>query len=108
MLESCRMGPLGFEPQGAGGDVGGFSKYLCVRLSIFADTLLRRATTRHTALKMVKRRALEAGLPREIANHSVRGTGITEYLRNGGNLETAARISLPSEDWGISEDGVSD
>ena len=48
--------------------------------------------TRHTALKMIKRRALEAGLPSEISNHSLRGTGITAYLRSGGNLETAARI----------------
>ena len=57
------------------------------------DTLVRRAMTRHTALKMIKRRAREAGLPAEISNHSLRGTGITAYLRNGGNLETAARIA---------------
>lgn len=42
--------------------------------------------TRHTAIKMVKRRALEAELPDEISNHSFSGTGITEYLRNGGDL----------------------
>ena len=27
------------------------------------------------------------------SNHTCRGTGITEFLRNGGNLETAARIA---------------
>ena len=29
----------------------------------------------------------------EICAHSFRGTGITEYLRNGGDLEVAARIA---------------
>ena len=57
------------------------------------DVLLRRAMTRQTALKMIKRRAHNAGLPHEITNHSFRGTGITEYLRNGGDLEIAARIA---------------
>jgi len=57
------------------------------------DSLLRKAMTRQTAIKMIKRRALNADLPVEISNHSFRGTGITEYLRNGGDLETAARIA---------------
>ena len=57
------------------------------------DVLLRKAMTRQTALKMIKRRVRYAGLPREITNHSFRGTGITEYLRNGGDLEIAARIA---------------
>ena len=42
---------------------------------------------------MIKRRARHAGLPTEICTHSFRGTGITEYLRNGGDLEVAARIA---------------
>ena len=46
-----------------------------------------------TALRMIKRRASKAGLPREICSHTFRGTGITEYLRNGGDLEVAARIA---------------
>ena len=49
--------------------------------------------SRLSALKMVKRRARKAGLPVEICAHSFRGTGITEYLRNGGELEVAARIA---------------
>ena len=50
--------------------------------------------TRTTALKMIKRRAApEPVCPREICAHSFRGTGITEYLRNGGDLEVAARIA---------------
>ena len=57
------------------------------------DVLLRSAMTRQTALKMIKRRVRDAGLPDKISNHSFRGTGITEYPRNGGDLEIAARIA---------------
>ena len=57
------------------------------------DALLNQPMTRATSLKMIKRRAARAGLPREICAHSFRGTGITEYLRNGGDLEVAARIA---------------
>ena len=57
------------------------------------DALLDRPMTRVTALKMIKRRARSAGLPREICAHTFRGTGITEYLRNGVDLEVAARIA---------------
>ena len=57
------------------------------------DTLLNQPLTRLSALKMIKRRCLAAGLPTEVCNHTFRGTGITEYLRNGGTLETAARIA---------------
>ena len=49
--------------------------------------------SRLSALKMIKRRARKAGLPPEICAHSFRGTGIVEYLRNGGDLELAARIT---------------
>jgi len=57
------------------------------------NELQQKAMSRFSALQMVKRRALKAGLPAEICNHTFRGTGITEFLRNGGELETAARIA---------------
>ena len=57
------------------------------------DVLQERAMSRVGAFKMLKRRARKAGLPAEICAHSFRGTGITEYLRNGGDLEVAARIA---------------
>ena len=57
------------------------------------DALQERGMSRLSALKMIKRRARKAGLPTEICAHSFRGTGITEYLRNGGDLEVAARIA---------------
>ena len=57
------------------------------------DRLEKRAMTRATALRMIKRRELQAGLPAEICVHGFRETGITEYLRNGGELEIAARMA---------------
>ena len=57
------------------------------------DRLEDRAMSRATAHRMIKRRARQIGLPAEICAHSFRGTGITEYLRNGGDLEVAARIA---------------
>jgi site-specific recombinase XerD len=55
--------------------------------------LTSRPMVRADALAMIKRRAGRAGLPAKICAHSFRGTGITEYLRAGGTLETAARIA---------------
>ena len=43
---------------------------------------------------MVKRRARQAGLdPAVVTNHTFRASGITDYLKNGGTLETAAAIA---------------
>ncbi len=52
-----------------------------------------RAMSRATAPRMNKRRARQAGLRAETCAHSFRGTGITVYLRNGGDPEVAARIA---------------
>jgi integrase/recombinase XerD len=49
--------------------------------------------TRTDVLRMVKRRALEAGLPASTCCHTFRATGITAYLENGGTLENAALIA---------------
>ena len=57
------------------------------------DQLTSRPLTREDAAAMIKRRARSAGLPTQVCAHSFRGTGITEYLRAGGTLETAARIA---------------
>ena len=57
------------------------------------DALQERGMSRVGAFKMIKRCARKAGLPAEICAHSFRGTGITEYLRNGGDFEVAARIA---------------
>ena len=57
------------------------------------DALQDWVISRLSGLKMIKGGARKAGLPAEICAHSFRGTGITEYLRNGGDLEIAARIA---------------
>jgi integrase len=38
---------------------------------------------------MLQRRARAAGIPGDLCNHTWRATGITNYLENGGSLETA-------------------
>lgn len=55
--------------------------------------LTDRRLHRREVLAMVKRRALEAGLPPDICCHTFRATGITAYLENGGTIEHAQRIA---------------
>jgi len=49
--------------------------------------------TRHAALKMIQRRARQAGVPSPICCHSFRATGITKYLLNGGTLEKGQKMA---------------
>jgi site-specific recombinase XerD len=42
---------------------------------------------------MIRRRAASAGIETKIGNHTFRATGITAYLKNGGQLETAAAMA---------------
>ncbi len=48
---------------------------------------------RTDVLRIVKRRALEAGLPSSTCCHTFRATGITAYLENGGTIENAQAIA---------------
>lgn len=48
---------------------------------------------RNDALRMIKRRALHAGVSHHICCHTFRATGITEYMRNGGTLEKAQEMA---------------
>jgi site-specific recombinase XerD len=48
---------------------------------------------RTDVLRMIKRRALEAGLPSSTCCHTFRATGITAYLENGGTIENAQAIA---------------
>lgn len=45
------------------------------------------------ALRMIKRRAGEAGLSPSVCCHTFRATGITAYLENGGTIEKAQQIA---------------
>jgi integrase/recombinase XerD len=55
--------------------------------------LTENPMTRTDVLRMVKRRALEAGLPSSTCCHTFRATGITAYLENGGTIENAQAIA---------------
>ena len=45
------------------------------------------------AYRMIQRRAKQAGITTKIGNHSMRATGITDYLRNSGTLEHAQQMA---------------
>jgi site-specific recombinase XerD len=45
------------------------------------------------AWRMIRRRAAAIGIAAPISNHSVRATGITAYLSNGGALERAQEMA---------------
>lgn len=55
-----------------------------------------RRLERVSAWAMVRRRAGKAGISTEVCNHTFRATGITAYLVNGGQLETAATMAAHS------------
>lgn len=54
--------------------------------------LTMNAMTTNDAFRMVRRRALNAGLPCTTGNHTFRATSATTYLANGGRLEHAQRM----------------
>ena len=49
--------------------------------------------TQPDAYRMIQRRAKQAGIKTKIGNHSMRATGITAYLKNGGTLEHAQAMA---------------
>ena len=49
--------------------------------------------TRIDVFRMIKRRALAAGLPYSTCCHTFRATGITAYLEAGGTIENAQAIA---------------
>jgi site-specific recombinase XerD len=55
--------------------------------------LTGRRMGRSDALRMIKRRAMAAGLSPRVCCHTFRATGITAYLDNGGTLEHAQAIA---------------
>ena len=56
--------------------------------------LSRRRIQSRSVIAMVKRRAAAVGLPAEaVCNHSFRGTGITNFMENGGAIDVAAGIA---------------
>ncbi|WP_421414239.1 hypothetical protein [Agrobacterium tumefaciens] len=57
-----------------------------------AGELTRRPMGQSDAYERVRRHGL-AAIGTKIGNHSMRGTGITTYLKNGGTLEKAANMA---------------
>lgn len=49
--------------------------------------------SRNASWKMIQRRAKAAGYFGEVGNHSLRATGITNYLAHGGQLEEARKMA---------------
>jgi len=45
------------------------------------------------AYRMIQRRARQAGIKTKVGNHSLRATGITDYLKNAGTLEHAQAMA---------------
>ncbi len=56
-------------------------------------TLSDRPMSQPDAWRMIRRRAIAAGITAAIGNHSFRATGITAYLANGGTLEHAQEMA---------------
>jgi site-specific recombinase XerD len=56
-------------------------------------TLAAQPMTQADAWRMVRKRAIAAGIMAPIGNHSFRATGITAYLANGGALEHAQAMA---------------
>ena len=59
--------------------------------------LTSRRMSRQDAWRMIKRRTATAGISQRITSHSFRGTGITNYLENGGSLLDAQRMAGHSD-----------
>lgn len=58
-----------------------------------SGALKHNGMTRVDVYRMVRRRALAAGLSGNVCCHTFRATGITAYLDNGGTLEKAQRMA---------------
>jgi site-specific recombinase XerD len=57
------------------------------------DRLTATPMSQADAHAMIRRRAVAVGIETLLGNHSFRATGITDYLKNGGTLETAAAMA---------------
>jgi len=74
-------------------DIAGNTKSPLFRSVSRERKLTPRRMYRVDVLRMIKRRARQAGLTTRVCCHTFRATGITAYLQNGGSLEHAQRIA---------------
>ena len=59
--------------------------------------LTQNRLSRSDAWRMIRRRAADAGIRCEIGNHTFRATGITNYMKNGGDLKEAQKIACHAD-----------
>jgi len=62
-------------------------------LSRRGNVITDKAIDRRNVFHMIHRKIRKTGPPKEIGCHSFRGTGITNFLQHGGDIETAVRIA---------------
>ncbi len=74
-------------------DIAGDRKGWLFRTVDKTGKLSERPMDPNDALRMIKRRAGEAGLSPAVCCHTFRATGITAYLENGGTIEKAQQIA---------------
>ena len=58
-----------------------------------SKTLTGRRISRQSVWSMIRRRARDAQIETQLSCHSFRGSGITNFLENGGKLEDAQRMA---------------
>ena len=58
-----------------------------------ATVLTEQPMNQANAWRMIRRRAVAAGILAPVGNHTFRATGITAYLGNGGTLEHAQSMA---------------
>ena len=57
------------------------------------STGMQHRMTQPDAYRMIQRRARAAGIKTKVGNHSLRATGITDYLKSNGTLEHAQTMA---------------
>lgn len=77
-----------------GAQIGKEPKGVLFRTAIRkSEKLSDRAMSQSDVYRMIRRRALAAGIATRIGCHTFRATGITTYLKNGGRLEVAQQMA---------------
>jgi integrase/recombinase XerD len=70
-----------------------FKGYLFRTAQGRSATLTGNPLAQSNVYRMIRRRAMQAGIKTRIGNHTFRATGITQYLRNGGRRELAQQMA---------------
>jgi site-specific recombinase XerD len=78
---------------GAAGLAGDHKGYLFRSTRGRTKQLTTNPLAQADVYRMIRRRAMKAGIKTRIGNHTFRATGITQYLRNGGRRELAQQMA---------------